>query len=105
MHSPAVRHPAVTASFWMMGSLTSFVAMAIGGRELAAARMTTFEILLFRSLVGLVIVSMLLARSGWGQISAKRFGLQHHVFSSPSQRWQHLSPSISDGFKPDASQE
>jgi len=59
----------------MMGSLTSFAAMAIAGRELAAARMSTFEILFFRSLVGLVMVSALLARSGWGQLSVKRFGL------------------------------
>jgi drug/metabolite transporter (DMT)-like permease len=69
------RHPVITATFWMMGALASFMAMAIGGRELAAARMGTFEILLFRSLVGLVMVSMLLARSGWGQISVRRFGL------------------------------
>lgn len=75
MNSPAGRHPVITATFWMMGALASFVAMAIGGRELAAARMSTFEILLFRSLVGLVVVSMLLARSGWGQISVRRFGL------------------------------
>src|SRR3990170_1782747 len=69
------RHSVITATFWMMGALASFVAMAIGGRELAAAQMSTFEILLFRSLVGLVVGSMLLARSGWGQISARRFGL------------------------------
>jgi drug/metabolite transporter (DMT)-like permease len=75
MNSPAGRHPVITASFWMMGALVSFLAMAIGGRELAAARIGTFEILLFRSLVGLVIVSMLLMRSGWGQISVRRFGL------------------------------
>ena len=75
MNSPAGPHPVITATFWMTGALASFVAMAVGGRELAAARMSTFEILLFRSLVGLVIVSMLLMRSGWGQISVKRFGL------------------------------
>ena len=69
------RHPVITAAFWMMGALVSFIAMAIGGRELAAARMSTFEILLFRSLIGLVMVSMLLAKSGWGQISVRRFGL------------------------------
>jgi len=75
MHSPAGRHPVITATLWMMGALASFMAMAIGGREMAAARLGTFEILLFRSLVGLVIVSVLLARSGWGQISVKRLGL------------------------------
>lgn len=69
------RHPVITATLWMMGALASFTAMAIGGREMAAAEIGTFEILLFRSLVGLLIVGALLARSGWGQISVKRFGL------------------------------
>ena len=59
----------------MMGALSSFMAMAIGGREMVAAKLGIFEILLFRSLVGLVIVSVLLTRSGWGQISGKRFGV------------------------------
>jgi len=38
----------------MMGALSSFMAMAIGGREMAAAKLGIFEILLFRSLVSLV---------------------------------------------------
>ena len=76
MNSPARRHPVIKATLWMMGTLASFAAMAIGGRELAAARMSTFEILFFRSLVGLAIVSALLARSGWAQISVRRFALQ-----------------------------
>ena len=75
MNSTQSRHPVVTATLWMMGALTSFMAMALGGRELSAAGMGTFGILLFRSLVGLLIVSVLLSRSGWGQISAGRFGL------------------------------
>jgi drug/metabolite transporter (DMT)-like permease len=75
MISPAGRHPVITATFWMMGTLASFMAMAIAGREMAAAHMSTFEILFFRSLVGMVIVGALLARGGWAQISARRLPL------------------------------
>jgi len=75
MNSAPARHPVVTATFWMMGALASFMAMALGGREMSGAGMGTFQILLIRSLVGLVIVSALLSRAGWGQISLRRIGL------------------------------
>lgn len=58
------RHPAVVAAAWMCGTLGSFMAMAVGGRELSY-ELGTFEILFFRSLVGLLIVCLLLTRSGW----------------------------------------
>jgi len=75
MSTELPRHPVVTATLWMMGALASFVGMAIAGRELTAAGIGIFEILLLRSLMGLVIVSALLMRSGWAQISARRLGL------------------------------
>ena len=59
----------------MTGALASFMAMALGGREMSGAGMSTFQILLIRSLVGLIIVSALLWHSGWAQISVKRIGL------------------------------
>ncbi len=43
------------ATLWMLGSVIAFTAMAIAGRELAG-RHDTFEIMAFRSLIGLVIV-------------------------------------------------
>ncbi len=57
----------------MVGALLSFSAMAIGGRELTA-QVGIFEILVFRSAVGLLIISALLSRSGWSKISGRRFG-------------------------------
>ena len=63
----ALRHPAVRASFWMMGALTSFMAMAVSGRELST-ELGTFQILFVRSAIGLVIVSVLILNSGGGQI-------------------------------------
>jgi drug/metabolite transporter (DMT)-like permease len=38
--------------------------------------MSTFQLLFFRSLVGLFVVSLLLCRSGWLQIRSKQLGLQ-----------------------------
>ncbi len=74
MHATPRRHPVVNASLWMLGALSSFMAMAIGGRELSA-EIGTFEILFFRSLVGLAIIGALLWRYGWRQISLRRFPL------------------------------
>jgi len=66
----------VAATIWMVGVLASFSAMAIAGRELSS-ELTTFQILFFRSVVGLVVVSALLTKSGWGQVKTKRIG--HHL--------------------------
>ncbi len=55
----------------MSGTLASFMAMAIGGRQLSGS-LTTFQILFFRSIVGLLIIGMLLWWSGWRQIFSKQ---------------------------------
>jgi len=65
--------PTIRAAAWMCGALVSFIAMAIAGRELSA-ELTTFEILFFRSLVGLVAVVIVLRRSGWTQVKTHMFG-------------------------------
>lgn len=58
----------------MSGTLVSFMAMAIGGRELSA-QLTTFQILFFRSLIGFLIVSYMLWRGNWRQIITKHLGV------------------------------
>ena len=63
------------AAVWMLGTLASFTAMALCVRELSS-QMSTFQLLFFRSLVGLFVVSILLCRSGWLQIRSKQLGLQ-----------------------------
>lgn len=68
------QHPVVRATLWMSGALFSFMTMAIGARELAGA-LSTFEILFFRSLIGLIAVSLVLSRRGWGQIATGKFGI------------------------------
>ena len=56
----------------MSGTLVSFMAMAIGGRQLTG-QLTTFQILFFRSLIGLFIISFLLWRTNWQQVFTRKF--------------------------------
>ena len=65
----------VRAALWMVGTLMSFAAMAIAVREVSPA-LGVFEILFFRSLVGLFVVVILIHRSGWAAVGTKRPGLQ-----------------------------
>jgi drug/metabolite transporter (DMT)-like permease len=67
-------HPTTRAALWMGGALSSFVAMAIAGRQLSSS-LGTFQILFFRSLFGLVIICLLLWRSGWRQVITRRVGV------------------------------
>ena len=63
------------AAFWMIGAMVSFSLMAVSGRELAPD-LNTFEIMFFRSLIGLVIVVAIGALAGTlRQIKADRLGL------------------------------
>jgi drug/metabolite transporter (DMT)-like permease len=78
--SPAITAtaPVARAAAWMLGALASFLAMAIGGRELAASGMGTFQILLFRSLVGLGVIGLLVLRTGPALLRTQRMG--EHVW-------------------------
>jgi drug/metabolite transporter (DMT)-like permease len=65
--------PVIRAALWMIGALVSFMAMAIAGRQLSV-ELTTFQILFFRSFVGLLVVLVLLRRSGWWRAKTRVFG-------------------------------
>lgn len=68
--------PTLRAASWMMGSITSFSAMAVAGRELGG-HLDTFEIMMYRSLVGVITVFTLASYYGtWGQINRRNFGIQ-----------------------------
>ena len=59
----------------MIGAMISFSLMAIAGRELSNS-LNTFEIMLYRSIIGLVIVVLVGASIGTlSQIKINRFGL------------------------------
>ena len=66
---------AVLAGVWMMGAMISFTVMAIGGRALAG-QLDTFEIMFYRSLLGIIIVLGVAHYAGsLGQISSQRLSL------------------------------
>ena len=59
----------------MGGTLASFSGMAVAARELSAD-MSTFEILFFRSLIGLLLLLPFVARNRGAAIRSHRIGLQ-----------------------------
>lgn len=67
------RHPVIVATIWMAGTLISFMALAIGGRELSA-HLNTFQILFFRAVIGLIAVAPLMSRIGWRKARSPLFG-------------------------------
>ncbi len=63
------------AAAWMMGALSCFSVMAIAGREVSA-HLDTFELMTYRSVIGVAIVVGLLAATGrLGTVRARRMKL------------------------------
>lgn len=63
------------AAFWMLGSIASFSAMAVAGREISD-QLNTFELMMYRSLFGLLIVSAVLTvRGAWSTVTFDRLGM------------------------------
>lgn len=62
------------AAFWMIGAIFSFMAMALGGRELSSD-LSTFQVLFFRSVVGLLIVLALVWRRGTSVVRSQKLRL------------------------------
>jgi drug/metabolite transporter (DMT)-like permease len=63
------------AALWMIGAIASFTSMAIAGRAVSLDH-DTFEIMLYRSLTGLLVVLVVSSLAGTRrQIRARRLGL------------------------------
>lgn len=63
------------AAFWMTGCIASFSTMAVAGRE-TSSELDTFEIMMYRSLFGVIIVVGVAAFAGTlNQINRKKLGL------------------------------
>ncbi len=57
---------------WMIGTLLSFTTMAVAGRELAGI-LDTFEVMLYRSVVGVVIVALVITVLGkWHEVRTQK---------------------------------
>jgi drug/metabolite transporter (DMT)-like permease len=68
-------NPTLRACLWMIGAIGSFTAMAIAGRQVSFA-LDTFEIMTYRSLLGIVIVCVAVGMTGtWRQINRQQLGL------------------------------
>lgn len=65
----------MNVALWMIGGLVSLSLMAIGARELAG-QMTTFQILFFRSVISLVVITLIIYKSKKSRLfSSKRIKL------------------------------
>lgn len=65
----------LAAALWMSGSIAGFCGIAVAGRELSG-HLDTFEMMLYRSLIGLALVAgYAVVTGGTGAISAKRLDL------------------------------
>ncbi|WP_306151058.1 DMT family transporter [Roseovarius sp. MMSF_3281] len=63
------------AAFWMLGAVASFSTMAIAGREVSF-ELDTFEIMMYRSMVGLVILMSAASVTGsYRSITGRKPGL------------------------------
>ncbi len=74
-HSIMVFSNTVKAAFWMLGAVMSFTSMAVAGREMAH-ELDTFEIMMYRSVIGLIVVLVIGGLVGsLATITRQRFGL------------------------------
>ena len=63
------------AVLWMSGAIVSFTTMAVAGREVSLD-LDTFEIMLYRSVIGALILVIVLSATGrMGQVNTRNFGL------------------------------
>ena len=63
------------AALWMLGAVVSFSTMAIAGREVSF-ELDTFEIMMYRSLIGLTLVVLVAGATGAHRsITARKPGL------------------------------
>lgn len=63
------------AALWMIGAVISFSAMAVAGREMAS-QLDTFEIMMYRSAIGVIVVIILARFFGTvPEITRDRFGM------------------------------
>lgn len=64
------------AALWMTGAIASFSSMAVAGRE-ASFALDTFEIMMYRSIIGVLVVSTVLTLTGgWPRVTTRSMSTQ-----------------------------
>ena len=84
------------AALYMSGAMLSFTLMAVAGRELAG-HLDTFEIMLYRSCLGIAIVTSFAAATGrLGDLGTGRFGLHllRNIFHFAGQNLWFLAVGL-----------
>jgi len=80
----------LAGALWMAGSVIGFSAIAVAGRELGGA-LDTFEIMLYRSLIGIVVVlGAAIATGRMAEITTRHFGwhiLRNSVHFAGQNLW------------------
>jgi drug/metabolite transporter (DMT)-like permease len=66
---------AVLAAFWVLGSTGSFILMMVSVREMSTD-MSSFEILSFRSLIGIPVMCVVAWYIGFRKVRTRRVGMQ-----------------------------
>ncbi|MEM6824997.1 MAG: DMT family transporter [Pseudomonadota bacterium] len=65
----------LTAALWMIGAIAAFTSMAVAGRAMAS-ELDTFEIMMYRSFIGLIIVVVITGLLGrWREVTTDRLPL------------------------------
>jgi drug/metabolite transporter (DMT)-like permease len=86
----AQQNALLRAAIWMIGAILSFSAMAIAGRE-AGLTLDTFEIMMYRSLVGvLVVAGAITLMRRWHLVSSERLtqhGLRNMAHFTGQNLW------------------
>ncbi|MBE1282305.1 MAG: EamA family transporter [Rhodobacteraceae bacterium] len=74
MNQPQSESQIGKAALWMTGAIASFSAMAVAGRQVSFA-LDTFEIMMYRSVVGVLVICALLTFGGnWHKVSGRMLG-------------------------------
>ena len=68
------RNRAAPAALWMLGVAASFLLMMAAVRELSAT-MSSFELLSFRSIIGIPVMCLIAWRLGFANVLTRRLGL------------------------------
>ena len=69
---PPVKHPVLFAAAWMLGAILTFTITAVAARR-ASSEVSTIQILFFRSIVGVLVLTPFLAYFGWRHAKTSHF--------------------------------
>ena len=76
MTTPEPKPQIFKAALWMTGAIASFSSMAVAGREISGVH-DTFEMMMYRSFVGLIIVTVVLTLTRrWSDVTTRSMGTQ-----------------------------